>query len=356
MAGDVPLVEGVFLVPGTMPGGVEWRGPPPPVSSEHVLHEFGPFVRIAGAPEEDPAADSLEEFGRRPGVVPDAELLDPVGARGLTAFALRATRDYAVAKAERPFAGADWDEPEDAETPDPPGDEAPTTETLAGGRIEPMLGRIAVGLLIVDGPTDDLRFTDDEQTLVAAEVQNGLSWLGSQAPTGALTWVYDVRLVQIDVAPDPGDVGFEPREARWRDPVLSQLGHPAGMGGVDAYVAGLRRQLDAERGYCAFFTKYPLAHFAYAALNGSRLVMHFDNDNWGPANIDRVFAHETGHIFGAPDEYAASRCNCGGSWGTSGGPNSNCATCAVGGGVDCIMRSNEWAICEATPGHFGWTG
>ena len=38
--------------------------------------------------------------------------------------------------------------------------------------------------------------------------------------------------------------------------------------------------------------------------------MHYDNDGWGPDNIDRVFTHETGHIFGCPDEYAASNCSC----------------------------------------------
>ena len=35
--------------------------------------------------------------------------------------------------------------------------------------------------------------------------------------------------------------------------------------------------------------------------------MHLDNDGWGQSNLDSVFAHETGHIFGAPDEYASEQ-------------------------------------------------
>ena len=63
---------------------------------------------------------------------------------------------------------------------------------------------------------------------------------------------------------------------------------------------------DTDWGYCAFFTKYPVGHFAYAYLGGPYLVMQYAIDGWGPNNIDRVFAHETCHIFNAPDDYAAS--------------------------------------------------
>lgn len=59
--------------------------------------------------------------------------------------------------------------------------------------------------------------------------------------------------------------------------------------------------------YCAFFVKgYPLWHFAYAS--SPRIVMDYANDGWGPDNIDRVFAHEIGHIFSCHDEYATANC------------------------------------------------
>ena len=73
--------------------------------------------------------------------------------------------------------------------------------------------------------------------------------------------------------------------------------------------------------------------------------MDYANDGWGPDNIDRVLAHETGHIFGCPDEYASSGCNCGGAWGRFGEANSNCENCAGAAGVGCLMRANESKMC-----------
>jgi FG-GAP-like repeat len=67
-----------------------------------------------------------------------------------------------------------------------------------------------------------------------------------------------------------------------------------------------------------------------------------------------VFAHETGHIFGCPDEYASSNCNCGGTWGRFGIANGNCENCASGGGVQCLMKGNTFAVCGYTPSHLGW--
>ena len=157
--------------------------------------------------------------------------------------------------------------------------------------------------------------------------------------------------MKIATEPDPAVPGLE---ALWRDPAMSQLGFGTGMGAVSSYVQKLRADLATTWAYCAFFTKYPVGHFAYASIGGPRLVMQYANDGWGPDNIDRVFTHETGHIFGAPDEYASSNCNCGGSWGFFQEPNTNCALCASGGGVECIMRANTWAMCQWTPRHLGF--
>ena len=117
------------------------------------------------------------------------------------------------------------------------------------------------------------------------------------------------------------------REKLWRNPTMESLGYSGNWDGVKDYVADLREDKNAQWAYVAFFTRYPLKHFGYAGR--PRIVMHVDNGGWGMDNIDRVFAHETGHIFGAPDEYASSGCHCGGAYGFYRLPNKNCANCST---------------------------
>src|SRR6266540_978463 len=56
--------------------------------------------------------------------------------------------------------------------------------------------------------------------------------------------------------------------------------------------------------------------FAYAYPNGPFMVMTYGNSlNYGISRMNLVTAHETGHIFGALDEYAASQCSTADTWG-----------------------------------------
>ena len=352
-----------------------------------------------------------------------------------------------------------------------------------------LAGTVAVGIVIVDGPTRETQFTAAERVEVVAEVQNGLTWLGTQTNGAPVTWSYEIRNVAVTVPPLPivslvakhsglvldvtgastgngarviqwgahgghnqhfsmeplGDGSFRfvaehsgrvldvenastangariiqwdwhggdnqrflvedqgngemrirakhsglaldvtssstaagaqiiqwpwhggdnqrfkvdalggEREDRWRNPAIAALGHQGNWNGVGDYLNDLRRRLGTEWAYIGFFTKYPLGHFGYASIGGPRIVMDYHNDGWGPSNIDRVFAHETGHIFNCPDEYASSGCDCGGRWGYWRTPNGNCERCAGAAGVDCLMRANTWAMCEWTASHLGWT-
>jgi hypothetical protein len=341
MAGDVGFAERIVTQMAEAPG-------------VPILHEYGPRLRIARqiGPAAEAPASMLEVAS-----MSEAERL------GYSAYELRQSEAYLQAKRERPREGQSWGQEgpghahslhrergEGGLVPRTPGamaEAAPTSERLAG--------RIAVGLILVSGTTPALTLSQAEQIKVAAEVQNGLSWLGAQSPAQDVTWVHDSKAVTVNVPDVTSGSTYEAFEKPWRDAALRKLGFPSGHNGLRKYVSSLRNQLGTDRVYCALFTKYRLFHFAYADMGGPHLVMHYDCDGWGTENIDRVFAHETGHIFGAPDEYAASGCQCGGSFGFFGKPNLNCETCATNG-TDCIMRANQWAMCPTTPLHLGFNG
>ena len=74
----------------------------------------------------------------------------------------------------------------------------------------------------------------------------------------------------------------------------------------------------------------------------------------GPTTSTGFWPHETGHIFSCPDEYAAAGCICTSTHGIDDEPNANCATCAPGGGIQCLMKNNDWAMCSHTRRHLGW--
>jgi Bacterial tandem repeat domain 1 len=353
MAGDIQIRERAVILPESpalqTPASIETT------AKRRVVHIYGSRVMIM-----EDSADVGADMALAESMEPSAAVLaslSPEEKLGYAAYALRESGEYQSAKAARPHDGQSWDsspEMQDACTaPDQHTQYAAQAMAMAGAPTSQRLtGSVAVGIIIVEGPNENLKFSAAERTKVVAEVQNGLGWLATQNPEG-LVFKYDIKIVTLNVQPGPTTLTPAEKEARWRDPAMQQLGFATGMAGVSAYVEKIRTDLGTTWTYCGFFTKYPLGHFAYASIGGPRLVMHYDNDGWGPDNIDRVFAHETGHIFGAPDEYASSGCNCGGSWGFYAKPNSNCANCAPDGGVECLMKANTWGMCSHTPYHLG---
>jgi hypothetical protein len=364
MAGDIGILESIALP--TARNLAEAAAAPIP-----VLHEYGPEIKIT-------IGRSATE-GRAARSPMNIAALSENERLGLKALELRESAQYATDKQMRSYKDVAW-----ANGPKPlhlneqaivgrsqhgpgAGGGRHTGTRSAGSSgarsISPaplakrLKGRVAVGVIMVSGP-GPLVLTSAQQVKIAAEVQNGLSWLGAQSPAKDVTWVHDSHHVTVTApppaAPPAGADRWEHYERPWRDAALAKLGFPQGPSGVDAYVSALKANKTADSAYCAFFVHYPLNHFAYCT--GPYLVMQYDNDGWGPDNLDRVFAHESGHVFGAPDEYRAAGCNCAGSHGFFRQPNLNCESCAPGGGIECIMKSNSWAMCSVTPYHLGYNG
>ncbi len=327
MKSDLPFEE-VLLQPGQSPPG-------------NVSHHYGSSVVISQVHQKSAAAPASP--------VIDEENLNRHEKTGLAAFRHRQSAQFQSAKAARPHEGLVWDA-EGLLPPNPPKDLFPEFDAQAATLRMPtsqrLTGKVAVGVVIVSGP-GPLAFSNDEVTKVHADVQNGLSWLGNAAGASKpIQFFYNTQHVTLTLPDNPNGTDME---RYWLAPTMRQLNFANPL----EYVESLRRKLVTDWTYCAFFVKYSQFWFAYAYSGGTYLCMQYSNGNWGPDNIDRVFAHETGHIFNAPDEYTKSGCNCKTTAGIYKVVNGNCQTCAPGGGVACIMRANSWTMCKYTPWHLG---
>ena len=139
------------------------------------------------------------------------------------------------------------------------------------------------------------------------------------------------------------------------DAFLQAYNYPIGKTGRDKLAQDIKNKANADGAFLAFFSKYRQSHFAYATAGGGPTYMQYSNDGWGTNQIDRVFAHETGHVFNAPDEYG-NGCCCEKLYGKGSctAKNSNCRTC-TSVQTSCIMENNNLSnICESSKKHVGW--
>jgi hypothetical protein len=191
-------------------------------------------------------------------------------------------------------------------------------------------------------------------------VLRGLAFLAAEDPTAKVSFTCVTKTTTITTPDNPRCVdncaaqGRDACEAMWRDPAMKQLGYPKGMDGVVAFVQQIRREQRTDWAYAAYFTKYTVCHFGYANIGGPRLVIQWLNGSWGPDNIDRVFAHETGHIFYALDEYG-DNCKCAQPSGYWKGTNGNCKNCPTPQ-LPCLMNRNTLKLCFYSRRQLGWGG
>ena len=152
--------------------------------------------------------------------------------------------------------------------------------------------------------------------------------------------------------PAAGD--YEACEAPWRDAALKAFGQSNGWSGIDAFIAAATFSDTPDYSHAAFLTKYPTAWMAYCS-SSRKIVFQLTSviNSWKLPAAHFVYAHETGHTSGAPDEYASSKCAITDKAGFSNSANSNCENGNTAA-VDCLMRNNAKKLCSATPGHFGW--
>ena len=247
-----------------------------------------------------------------------------------------------------------------------------------------MSGACAVGIVIVDGPVGSAaQFTPAERADVILGFSHGWDRLYSLAAKFApapshLLLLPEVTFVELALDPTtipaptsahPGASDYSTRETPWRDAALTAMGYRTGLAGIAAHNQHLLKKtwavdVTATSAYVAFVTKYRTAWMGYTNAHDAYMVIQHQwvsragdlevsgAPGWG-VDWPNVVAHETGHIFGAPDEYAP--CSSTSHWGVLGAANGNCEVSPIGGtSVPCLMAHNTLDACAYTQQHFGW--
>jgi len=222
---------------------------------------------------------------------------------------------------------------------------------------EYLIGSGAVGVIFLesDGTIDPQteNWISSEESAVVGEIQLGLNWWSVQNPAAdvsfTLEWNYRVPTSYEPIMRPHTDEGL------WISEAMTYLGYPGAyyFTQVRDYINDLRNDSNTNWAFAIFvvdssndldgmFADPPPQHFAYAYLGGPFLVMTYDNNGWGIVNMDRVTAHEMGHIFYATDEYN-------GVTEYSGYLNVS----DVEGSGD-LMDTANWSLSSGTQGQIGW--
>lgn len=242
-----------------------------------------------------------------------------------------------------------------------------------------LIGSTAVGIVLPESngliDNDDENWTSQEESNVLSEIMDGLEWYIDKEPDAGISWIYDINLAV--------PTGYEPikhpisEEGLWINELMNELGQGDGnpvtyFPDVYNYVNSLRDSYGTDWGFAVFVAdssndgdgKFADGAFAYAYMEGPFTVMTYDNANYGIDDMDSVLAHETGHIFGAADQYKgawqcdeASDCNV--TWGFLGIENQNCQNLACSSNVDSIMRGGVYPFSNGlidfyARGQLGW--
>ncbi len=233
-----------------------------------------------------------------------------------------------------------------------------------------MTGTVAVTFFLVesDGTGADPDSWDwtpeDMQEYMDAAVV-GLLWWSGRAEGHRDCWVtflvnhvsaFDPRCRQW-VEPSLHESNFV---STWASNVMTKMGYPSGnhFSKVDAFNNWQEATYQVNSAYSSFIAYNPIGApsnfadggYAFAWIYGPYFWGLFRTPGW---SHDVVVSHETGHIFGACDEYTGGCSSCASTCSAYGGANANCEDCNPMS-RPCMMRSNENSVCQYTKTMIGW--
>ncbi len=228
-----------------------------------------------------------------------------------------------------------------------------------------MIGKVIVSIIFPesDGSVDpnSETWSNERKTQVVNEIMTGLDWWTKQNQKSPLSFSFISQTVTTKYEPITRPYYDE---SLWIPEIMSKLGYTGSrFTATRKYVNELRDRYHADWGFVIFVVdslgdsngKFTDGLFAYAYLGGPFLVMTYDNNGYGIANMDVVVAHESGHIFNALDQYAGASSPNDYSYGYFPTINGNHAYATTATEPDSIMRGGiRWKLDDYARKMIGW--
>jgi hypothetical protein len=183
------------------------------------------------------------------------------------------------------------------------------------------------------------------------------------SPDGCFGWVNHSDNTNVSIYSEPVTLNRLTFEQNSIGNVMANFGYTTGT--IHARVHGYNDSRAianaAEGAFSVFIPVFPTnatwtdGGWAFAYFGGPYVINPSIQNFYQIYQFERVFAHETGHIYWACDEYFASGCDCMRCHfdGPRNVVNGNCVTCGASND-QCVMRDNGPHICDYTKTMIGW--
>lgn len=245
---------------------------------------------------------------------------------------------------------------------------------MSPGNSDHMVGKIGFAAIYLESSgkvdTNEFSWTDADRKTIQAEIVQGLTWwteIARHDYNTPITFIYQHlnswrTSTQYEPIRHPSS-----DDGLWINEVMAKFGHTSGdkFARTDAFNTKFRKAYKTNWAVVSFIAYNPSpapntftnGDFAYA-YSGHYSQLLYINENWGVNNYNFVNDHETGHLFGALDEYYTPNqafCNDNScrTKTSKGVYNGNCEHCNTNA-VSCMMRRNTYNLCGYTAGQLGW--
>jgi hypothetical protein len=245
------------------------------------------------------------------------------------------------------------------------------------GNSDTMDGSVAVAVFLIEsnGSIDPnvYSWSQADQATAFAKVLDGLNWWVDQSRAFVLARPLQFTLVTYDASNPVCQQPYEPilhsgsDSLSWISRIMTNLGMTSSdpFVNVATFNRIIRDQNHADWGYSIFIaynpppapTSFRDGRASWAYLGGPLTNVLFRSYGWP---LNQIVSHETGHIFYSCDEYSqpghqTCSCTCAPEVRPQ-ATNGNCEESSCNrSSTACMMRVNEFALCQYTVAQIGWT-